>query len=177
MKIQLLQEIAREHSINWDAKSLEQRLYTPPTSHHVSLKETEQPKTKTNEDKATNPEKTIESRRSRLSFHSRKESLDEENKSMSRSEDESVSTSESCVTVPEEESEAIPFYYRFMPAPYNKNKPKIEKQESLMTKSHVMAEETGECSIELKTSVYWKQALIFNLEQIRPLRENQSRDQ
>lgn len=27
MKVELLQEIAREYSIKWDAKSLEQRLY------------------------------------------------------------------------------------------------------------------------------------------------------
>ncbi|KFK42396.1 hypothetical protein AALP_AA2G250400 [Arabis alpina] len=143
MKIQLLEEIARENSIKWNAKALEQRLYTPPP---INI-ETEQPKTKTNED-SNKPEKTIESRRRRssLSFHSRNDSFDDENKSMTRSEDDSMSTTESCVTIPEEEPEAIPFYYRFMPAPYT-NKPKIEKQESLplpekMTKTHHIAEDT-----------------------------------
>lgn len=30
MKIQLLQEIAQESSIDWNSKALEQQLYTPP---------------------------------------------------------------------------------------------------------------------------------------------------
>ncbi|EOA28771.1 hypothetical protein CARUB_v10025003mg, partial [Capsella rubella] len=83
-------------SIIWDAKTLEQRLYTTPPHH------------------------------------------DDTNKSMSTSEEDSMSTSGSCVTGPE------PFYYmRFMPAPINK--PKMEKQESLaekMTKSDLMVEDS-----------------------------------
>ncbi|KAL9312304.1 putative vacuolar protein sorting-associated protein Ist1 [Arabidopsis thaliana] len=140
MKVELLQEIAREYSIKWDAKSLEQRLYTPPHHHHVHT-ETEEPKTeKTNNE----PEKTME-KRSSLSFHGREDSMDDSNKSiMSTSEEDSMSTSGSCMTGPEDDPEMKPFYYRFMtPAPYTK--PKIEKQESLpekMTTSHLMDTES-----------------------------------
>lgn len=97
--------------------------------------ETEQQKTKTMEN------------RSSLSFHGREDSLDDSNKSMSTSEEDSMSTSGSCVTGPEEDLETKPFYYRFMPASAPYSKPKIEKQESLpekMTKSDLMAEDTGE---------------------------------
>lgn len=72
--------------------------------------------------------------------------MDDSNKSiMSTSEEDSMSTSGSCVTGPEEDPETKPLYYRFMTpaAPYTK--PKIEKQESLpekMTKSDLM--DTGE---------------------------------
>ncbi|CAH2068020.1 unnamed protein product, partial [Thlaspi arvense] len=134
MKVELLQEIAREYSIKWDAKSLQERLYTPH-HHHPNPKST-------NQDSAT-------ANRSSLSFHGRKESWDDDsnNKSMSRrSEDDSMSTSESCVSGPEEDPEAKPFYYRFIPAPYS-NQPRIEKQESLpekMTKSDIMADDAGE---------------------------------
>ncbi|CAG7894014.1 unnamed protein product [Brassica rapa] len=139
MKVKLLQEIAIEYSIKWDAKSLEQRLYTPPPDE-------EPQKTKT---KQNTPGKTRENRGS-LSFHARKDSLD--SKSMSRrSEDDSMGTSESCVSGPDEEDEKEddpenkPFYYKFiMPASYN-NKPKIEKQESLpekMTKSDLLPDDT-----------------------------------
>uniref|UniRef100_A0A7N0ZUJ8 IST1-like protein n=2 Tax=Kalanchoe fedtschenkoi TaxID=63787 RepID=A0A7N0ZUJ8_KALFE len=38
MKLQLLQEIAQEASIEWDAKALEQRLYTPPPSEQNRAK-------------------------------------------------------------------------------------------------------------------------------------------
>ncbi|XP_056848572.1 uncharacterized protein LOC108830461 isoform X2 [Raphanus sativus] len=137
MKVTLLHDIAIEYSIKWDAKSLEQRLYTPPAAAEEPQK---QKLTKQN-----NPVKTTENRGS-LSFHGRKDSLD--SKSMSRrSEDDSVGTSESYVSGPEEEEddpENKPFYYRFfMPASnYNNNdKPKIEKQESLpekITKSDLM---------------------------------------
>ncbi|KAL1199375.1 hypothetical protein V5N11_015758 [Cardamine amara subsp. amara] len=129
MKVELLQEIAREYSIKWDAKPLEQRLYTPPPK----TMETEQPKTKTND-----PKTTMENRSSLESLE-----LDDDSKSMSRSEDDSMSTSGSCVTGPEEDLETKPFYYRFIPAPYTK--PRIEKQESLpekMTRSDLMAEDT-----------------------------------
>ena len=129
MKVELLHEIAIEYSIKWDAKSLEQRLYTPP----AAAEEPQKTKTKQN-----NPGETTENRRT-LSFHGRKETLD--SKSMSRrSEDDSMGTSESCASGPEEEEEDDPenkpFYYRFfMPASYNNNdKPKIEKQESLPEK-------------------------------------------
>lgn len=141
MKVKLLQEIAVEYSIKWDAKSLEQRLYTPPADEAPQ-------KTKT---KQNTPGKTMENRHG-LSFHGRKDSLD--SKSMSRrSEDDSMGTSESCVSGPDEEEEKEddpenkPFYYRFiMPTSYN-NKPKIEKQESLpekMTKSDLLLDDTGE---------------------------------
>ncbi|EOA35327.1 hypothetical protein CARUB_v10020510mg [Capsella rubella] len=132
MKVELLREIAREHSIKWDAKSLEQRLYTAPP-HQT---ETEEAKTKT-----IDPRTTVENRIS-LSFHgSREDSLDDTNKSMSTSEEDSMSTSGSCVTGPEEDPETKPFYYRYMPT----SKPKIEKQESLpekMTESDLMAEDS-----------------------------------
>lgn len=127
MKVELLQEIARENSINWDAKSLEQRLYTrpPPPQHY-------------HKDEANNdhPEKkTI----SRLSFQSRKEeSLDDNNKNKNESIQSVQSRSETCA----EDLETKPFYYRFMPAPY-----KIEKQESLpdkMSISHLMPDDIGE---------------------------------
>ncbi|CAH8258843.1 unnamed protein product [Arabidopsis lyrata] len=137
MKVELLQEIAREYSINWDAKSLEQRLYTP--AHHHT--ETEEPKT----EKSKDPETTTE-KRSSLWFHGREDSMDDSNKSiMSTSEEDSMSTSGSCVTGPEEDPETKPLYYRFMTpaAPYTK--PKIEKQESLpekMTKSDLMDTES-----------------------------------
>uniref|UniRef100_A0A7N0VFI1 Regulator of Vps4 activity in the MVB pathway protein n=1 Tax=Kalanchoe fedtschenkoi TaxID=63787 RepID=A0A7N0VFI1_KALFE len=36
MKLQLLQEIAQEASVDWDLKALEQRLYTPPPQDRVS---------------------------------------------------------------------------------------------------------------------------------------------
>ncbi|XP_010538026.1 PREDICTED: uncharacterized protein LOC104812521 isoform X2 [Tarenaya hassleriana] len=36
MKLQLMHEIAREYSVEWDSKSLEQRLYTPPPPQHPS---------------------------------------------------------------------------------------------------------------------------------------------
>ncbi|CAH8355997.1 unnamed protein product [Eruca vesicaria subsp. sativa] len=135
MKVELLQEIAREYSIKWDAKSLEQRLYTSP-----AVEEPQKTKTKQN-----NPGKRTET-------ISRKDSLDDDsNKSMSkRSEDDSMTTTnESCVSGPEEEKEndpeIKPFYYGFiMHAPYN-NKPKIEKQESFsekMTKSDLMPDQT-----------------------------------
>ncbi|CAL9241414.1 unnamed protein product [Arabidopsis halleri] len=135
MKVELLQEIAREYSIKWDAESLEQRLYTPPHHHHHHHHhetETEEPKT----------EKT---KGSSLSFHGREESMDDTNTSiMSTSEEDSMSTSGSCVTGPEEDPETKPLYYRFMtPNPYTK--PKIEKQESLpekMTKSDLMDTES-----------------------------------
>ncbi|ESQ26997.1 hypothetical protein EUTSA_v10018725mg [Eutrema salsugineum] len=137
MKVELLQEIAREYSIKWDAKSLEKRLYTtpPPTilhHHHTETEEPPKPKTKANTGENT----------SSISFHGRKDSFDDDdNKSMSRrSEDDSMSTSESCVSGPEEDPETKPFYYRFMPAPYN-SKPKIEKQESNITKSQLMADD------------------------------------
>ena len=136
MKVELLQEIAIEYSIKWDAKSLEQRLYTspPPPTHHLAA---ENPKN-------YNPGKT-----SSLSFHVREECLD--GKSISkRSEEDSMSRSKSCVSGHEEEeeeeddSENKPSYNRFiMPASYNK--PKIEKQESLpekMSKSDLMPKDT-----------------------------------
>ncbi|XP_010473010.1 PREDICTED: uncharacterized protein LOC104752541 [Camelina sativa] len=126
MKVELLREIAREHSIKWDAKSLEQRLYTAATPPHM---ETEQANPKSND--------TRTSTENRISLSS----FDDTNKSMSTSEEDSMSTSGSCVTGPEEDQETKPFYYRFImpPAPY-----KIEKQESLpekMTKSDLMAED------------------------------------
>lgn len=131
MKVELLQEIARENSIKWDDKSLEQRLYTPPQHHH--------------KDEANNdhPEKKTIGNRSRLSFQSRKEeSLEDDNSNesiQSRSQDESIqSRSETCA----EDLETKPFYYRFMPAPY-----KIEKQGSLPDKmaiSHLMPDDLGE---------------------------------
>ncbi|KAG2254893.1 hypothetical protein Bca52824_085029 [Brassica carinata] len=140
MKVALLQEIAIEYSIKWDAKCLEQRLYTsppPPTHHHA-----ENPKTKAN----YNPGKT-----SSLSFHVREESLDDKPISKRR-EDDTMTRSKSCVTGPEEEEEEDdpenkPFYNRFiMPVSYKiNNKPKIEKQESLpekMTKSDLMPKDT-----------------------------------
>ena len=142
MKVELLQEIATEYSIKWDAKSLEQRLYTssppPPTHHHHA----ENPKTKAN----YNPGKT-----SSLSFHIREESSDDNKSIGKRREDDSMTRSKSCVTGPEEEEEEDPenkpFYYRLiMPASYNmNNKPKIEKQESLteeMNKSDFMPKDT-----------------------------------
>ncbi|KAJ4874313.1 Regulator of Vps4 activity in the MVB pathway protein [Raphanus sativus] len=127
MKVELLQEIAIEYSIKWDAKSLEQKLY---------------PKTKAN----YNPGKTNENRSS-LSFHVREESLDAKSTSK-RSEEDSMTRSKSCVTGHEEEEEDDdpenkPFYYRFI-MPSN-DKPKIEKQESLpekMTKSDLMSKDT-----------------------------------
>ncbi|KAL0878438.1 hypothetical protein Bca101_028144 [Brassica carinata] len=135
MKVELLQEIAIEYSIKWDAKSLEQRLYTPPPPAAE-----EKPQTKQN-----NPGKTTENRGS-LSFHGRKESLD--SKSMSRrSEDDSMGTSESCVSGPEEDAddpENKPFYYRFFMPAASYDKPKIEKQESLpekITKSDLMPDD------------------------------------
>ncbi|CAA7025791.1 unnamed protein product [Microthlaspi erraticum] len=126
MKVELLQEIAREYSIKWDAKPLEKRLYTPPPSsspsppqhHHIHRDEA----------KDNNPEKKTIGNRGRLSFQSRKEeSLDDNDKD----KEPIQSRSETCA----EDVEAKPFYYRFMPAPY-----KIEKQESLpekMTISHL----------------------------------------
>ncbi|CAH8337049.1 unnamed protein product [Eruca vesicaria subsp. sativa] len=127
MKVELLQEIAREYSIKWDAKSLEQRLHTPPplSNHHA-----ENPKTKAN-----NPGKMNENRSSSLSFHVREESLDEN--SISKRNENSVSGTQ------EEDYEGKPFYNRFIMT-YS-NKPKMEKQESLpekMTKSYLMHEET-----------------------------------
>ncbi|KAL0641902.1 hypothetical protein Bca4012_103847 [Brassica carinata] len=140
MKVALLQEIAIEYSIKWDAKCLEQRLYTPPPTHHHA----ENPKTKAN----YNPGKT-----SSLSFHVREESLDDKSISKRREDDSMMIRSKSCVTGPEEEEEDPenkPFYNRFiMSASYKiNNKPKIEKQESLpekMTKSDLMPKDTDDC--------------------------------
>lgn len=37
MKLQLMQEIASEFSIEWNSKALEQKLYKPPATEQVSF--------------------------------------------------------------------------------------------------------------------------------------------
>ncbi|KAJ7962983.1 putative Regulator of Vps4 activity in the MVB pathway protein [Quillaja saponaria] len=170
MKIQLLDDIAQESSIEWDSKALEQKLYMPPSlkqesPKHDSMRGADGEEWNENNDgaitgsyslNAGNKQKNTKGyiaseRNERGSVSSeRKDSTDNGYRLQSSSEDETSTDmssqdgpkTSSVGSISEDEVDnKRPFYYKFIPPPYLKSKP--EKDESNLekpTKSAALAE-------------------------------------
>ncbi|CAK9310477.1 unnamed protein product [Citrullus colocynthis] len=125
MKIQLLQEIAQESSIDWNSKALEQQLYTPPQNEPDGERSAA---TKRNKTKAV----SVPVYERKTNSPRKKDNSDNESIFDSRSEGNTTETSTGDSTdqdvhkggVSEDEVEdQKPFYLRFVPPPYLKTKP------------------------------------------------------
>ncbi|KAJ7951793.1 putative Regulator of Vps4 activity in the MVB pathway protein [Quillaja saponaria] len=155
MKIQLLHDIARESSIEWDSKALEQKLHTPPPVKErpmsKSLSGADDEEWDENNDGAIATRYNLNAGNKQKSSRSeRKDSADNGYRLQSSSEDETSTDmssqdgpkTSSVGSVSEDEVDnKKAFYYRFIPPPYLKSKP--DKNESNLekpTKSAPLAE-------------------------------------
>ncbi|PON86405.1 Vacuolar protein sorting-associated protein [Trema orientale] len=141
MKLQLLQDIAREFSIEWDSKALEQKLYTPPPAlkqpEYASLTDNGDERRRSNkrEEDALPRRNTEESgnKMSNLSDHTASEGKSHRGRVQSSSEDETFTdfsqderktSSSSAGSVSEDDADSKrPFYQRLARPPYLKPKP------------------------------------------------------
>ncbi|KAM6585816.1 hypothetical protein CsatB_012818 [Cannabis sativa] len=119
-KLQLLHDIAGEFSIEWDSKSLEQKLYTPPPPPIKT-------RSNVNEYHGSNQRKEEAfPKRSELSFksrHSNVQSSSEEDTFTDFSQDERKTSSSSAGSVSEDDTDGKkPFFYRLARPPYLKPK-------------------------------------------------------
>jgi len=127
MKLQLLHDIASDFNIEWNSKSLEQKLFIPPSAHqdqhkHESLRDADDSPPKTN--------------KRGLASHKSKTNIDEKY-NLASSEDDSLQAagSSSVGSVSEDEIDSRkPFNYRIIPPPYVR--PQISKQESKIEPSN-----------------------------------------
>ncbi|KAK2654867.1 hypothetical protein Ddye_014723 [Dipteronia dyeriana] len=110
IKLQLLQDVAREFSIEWDSKALQQKLYTPPpppAQHNPKHDESKQ--TKRLEDEYNVPISSEDE----VGANFRRDSTSQDSRKTSSSSVGSVSE--------DEPDNKKPFYYRFIPPPYVRN--------------------------------------------------------
>ncbi|KAL5757945.1 hypothetical protein ACOSP7_020556 [Xanthoceras sorbifolium] len=123
IKLQLLQDIAREFSIEWDSKALQQELYTPPppvqhNPKHGSFDDMEDDKTKQPKRRDDKYNLSISSE-DEVGTNFRRDSTSQDSRQTSSSSVGSISE--------DEEDNKKPFSYRFIPPPYVKNNPAKEK--------------------------------------------------
>ncbi|KAK3180757.1 hypothetical protein Dsin_000140 [Dipteronia sinensis] len=110
IKLLLLQDIAREFSIEWGCKALQQKLYTPPPqpAQH-NPKHDESKHTKRREDEYNVPSSSEDE----IGANFRRDSTSQDSRKTSSSSMGSVSEDEA--------DNKKPFYYRFIPPPYVRN--------------------------------------------------------
>ncbi|TXG69087.1 hypothetical protein EZV62_004022 [Acer yangbiense] len=112
IKLQLLQDVAREFSIEWDSKALQQKLYTPPPpslpAQH-NPKHVESKQTKRRDDEYNVPSSSEDE----IGANFRRDST---------SQDSQKTSSSSVGSVSEDEADnKKPSNYRFIPPPYVRN--------------------------------------------------------
>ncbi|XP_050384513.1 uncharacterized protein LOC126801098 [Argentina anserina] len=138
MKVQLMHDIAKEHSIEWDSKALEQKLFTPPPTDKAET--THGSQCDSDDDMYRSQRKdNVHSKRKNKGDGDRQRFVtgDTEYKLHSSSDDEATDmshdgrmpASSSVGSRSEDEAEnKVPSSYKFTPPPYYKPKP--QKKES-----------------------------------------------
>ncbi|KAF3450763.1 hypothetical protein FNV43_RR06852 [Rhamnella rubrinervis] len=136
MKLQLMHDIAKEFSIEWDSKALEQRLYNTPMQDQTkyrSLRDGDdnlEISYRSNEDafarrnmECTSSKGSESDLTSHGSDANRLQSSSEDETATDFSQDGTKKSSSSIGSVSEDEVDSKkPFYYRFIPPPYLKPK-------------------------------------------------------
>ncbi|KAH7547291.1 uncharacterized protein LOC107404861 [Ziziphus jujuba] len=139
MKLQLMQDIAKESSIEWESKALEQKLFTPSPMQeqpkYGSMKETDN-----DLEKAYNSNEDALSRgKTKDDYNASKGSENVDSYKLQSSSSEDETTTDISLDAPQKSSSSIgsvsedevdskkPFYLRFIPPPYLK--PKTERKD------------------------------------------------
>ncbi|XP_038714308.1 uncharacterized protein LOC120007899 isoform X2 [Tripterygium wilfordii] len=154
MKLQLMHDIAQEFSIDWDAKSLEQKLYKLPSSKQESTYDSYNMKTdddaynqKKSRDGIIQEDMTID----KVAHHqARKGVKNGGHNQQSSSDDESAGGMTSSTSVDscseDEVSSKIPLFSKFKPPPYFKAK--AEREESRLAEEYSKPENNFAAVVE-----------------------------